>query len=114
LFITLVLAIAGTSLFYFTKPDAPVEAAGPVETVETVNRGLVVAPTSTYAPYYPSYTSPYYGNSSGCGSRGGPGWRLPNGKCASWSDGAYPPYDYEDEYNYDYDEPHCWTPRDCE
>jgi micrococcal nuclease len=22
----------------------------------------------------------------GCGSRGGPGYRLPNGKCASWSD----------------------------
>lgn len=24
--------------------------------------------------------------SSGCGSRGGPGWRKPNGKCASWRD----------------------------
>jgi Staphylococcal nuclease homologue len=26
------------------------------------------------------------GGSRGCGSRGGPGYRLPNGKCASWSD----------------------------
>jgi len=22
----------------------------------------------------------------GCGSRGGPGWRKPNGRCASWRD----------------------------
>jgi len=26
------------------------------------------------------------GNSDGCGSKGGPGFRLPNGRCASWSD----------------------------
>jgi hypothetical protein len=26
------------------------------------------------------------GSRGGCGSRGGPGYRLPNGKCASWSD----------------------------
>ena len=25
-------------------------------------------------------------NSGGCGSRGGPGWRKPDGKCASWQD----------------------------
>lgn len=24
--------------------------------------------------------------SGGCGSRGGPGWRKPNGQCASWRD----------------------------
>ena len=24
--------------------------------------------------------------SDGCGGRGGPGWRKPNGKCASWRD----------------------------
>lgn len=26
------------------------------------------------------------GGSEGCGSRGGPGWRKANGKCASWHD----------------------------
>ncbi len=26
------------------------------------------------------------GGGRGCGSRGGPGYRLPNGKCASWKD----------------------------
>jgi len=25
-----------------------------------------------------------------CGSRGGPGWRKPNGQCASWRDVAAP------------------------
>ena len=25
---------------------------------------------------------------AGCGTRGGPGYRLPNGKCASWDDWA--------------------------
>lgn len=25
-------------------------------------------------------------SSDGCGGRGGPGWRKPNGKCASWRD----------------------------
>jgi hypothetical protein len=25
---------------------------------------------------------------SGCGSRGGPGYRLANGRCASWQDSA--------------------------
>ena len=32
---------------------------------------------------------------SGCGSRGGPGYRLPSGKCASWADAdrsGYTPY----------------------
>lgn len=29
----------------------------------------------------------HYGyGSGGCGSRGGPGWRRPDGKCASWRD----------------------------
>lgn len=26
------------------------------------------------------------GNSGGCGSRGGPGYRKANGRCASWKD----------------------------
>jgi hypothetical protein len=26
------------------------------------------------------------GGSGGCGSKGGPGYRKPNGKCASWKD----------------------------
>jgi hypothetical protein len=26
------------------------------------------------------------GSDEGCGSRGGPGWRRSDGKCASWSD----------------------------
>jgi hypothetical protein len=40
-----------------------------------------LAATPTTAPLI----APYYG-SSGCGSRGGPGYRLPSGKCASWRD----------------------------
>ncbi|GEM_PF-3245166 len=47
--------------------------------------------TSTYQPNPPvtsrSYSSPQSGGGGkGCGSRGGPGYRLPNGKCASWKD----------------------------
>jgi hypothetical protein len=30
------------------------------------------------------------GRSRGCGSRGGPGYRLPNGHCASWRNGPAP------------------------
>ena len=48
--------------------------------------------TSTYRPS-PSVTNRNYsssrrsgGGGKGCGSRGGPGYRLPNGKCASWND----------------------------
>lgn len=35
-----------------------------------------------------SYHSKKHGHGSkkGCGSRGGPGWRKANGKCASWRD----------------------------
>lgn len=46
-------------------------------------RSHVSAPLVTLPPAY------YYGAmgwSSGCGTRGGPGWRKPNGKCASWQD----------------------------
>jgi hypothetical protein len=33
-----------------------------------------------------SYNVPTHNIGSGCGSRGGPGFRLPSGKCASWRD----------------------------
>ena len=51
--------------------------------------------TSTSALYAPPIAAPHSTNqgqyaaprnSGGCGSRGGPGWRKPNGKCASWRD----------------------------
>lgn len=40
----------------------------------------------TYSNNYSSTTPVFYGGSSrgGCGSRGGPGYRKANGKCASW------------------------------
>lgn len=63
---------------------------------------------------YPSGPAgiPAYG-SDGCGSRGGPGYRLTNGKCASWDD-FYTTGPPREEPDIDYDAPHCWTPRDCE
>ena len=45
-------------------------------------RGLFsveTAPTTNPTAYAPR-------SESGCGSRGGPGFRLANGKCASWDD----------------------------
>jgi hypothetical protein len=77
-------------------------------------------------------TSPVYNDSpgaGGCGSRGGPGYRLANGKCASWSEyynirygGGLFPFlgsggdedyrEYEDDI--DYDRPVCYTARYCE
>ncbi len=49
---------------------------------------VVVAPTPRPVPKVvavglPSTTVTIH-HSGGCGSRGGPGYRLPNGKCASW------------------------------
>lgn len=35
--------------------------------------------------YQPRYTGPRYPD-VGCGSRGGPGWRRADGRCASWQD----------------------------
>jgi len=40
------------------------------------------APRSTHSDAY----RPSGRSSDGCGGRGGPGWRKPNGKCASWRD----------------------------
>jgi hypothetical protein len=43
------------------------------------------AATATPIPLPPSSGSGSNGGGSGgCGSRGGPGYRLPNGKCAGW------------------------------
>jgi hypothetical protein len=54
-----------------------------VEIVETGPSSYI----SKEAPYSSSGGSTgSSGGSGGCGSRGGPGYRLPNGKCASWSD----------------------------
>ncbi|HEY8600039.1 MAG TPA: hypothetical protein VIL85_16500 [Thermomicrobiales bacterium] len=70
--------------------------------------------TSGAGGSYPSALAgiPAYG-SDGCGSRGGPGYRLTNGKCASW-DEFYTTGPPREEPDIDYDAPHCWTPRDCE
>ncbi|SRR5258708_23995616 len=49
---------------------------------------VVVAPTPRPVPKVmavsvpPTTATTHVGG--GCGSRGGPGYRLPNGKCASW------------------------------
>jgi hypothetical protein len=47
------------------------------------------APSYQSSPSYESYSSKTRrsgGGGKGCGSRGGPGYRLPSGKCASWKD----------------------------
>jgi hypothetical protein len=49
------------------------------------------SPTTSIAVGLPSTptnmpSGPATGNSSGCGSQGGPGYRLRNGRCASWDD----------------------------
>ena len=41
---------------------------------------------SSYNSRHSTSATQYYGEKRGCGSRGGPGWRKPNGKCASWED----------------------------
>lgn len=60
---TIKLADGRTGLAAFELPVKPPLAAKPPPTVKPISR--------------PS-------GSKGCGSRGGPGYRLPSGKCASW------------------------------
>jgi hypothetical protein len=44
---------------------------------------IVVPPAASSAS---GGSSSNYGGRKGCGSRGGPGFRLPNGECAGWDD----------------------------
>jgi hypothetical protein len=41
------------------------------------------------APHVTESVPPSFAWNAGCGSRGGPGYRLPSGKCASWRDAAW-------------------------
>jgi hypothetical protein len=56
------------------NPPAPIALAPSAPTVST-------RPTAEPSPI----------TASGCGSRGGPGYRLPSGKCASWSHKRHSP-----------------------
>jgi hypothetical protein len=46
---------------------------------------------SAYFVLAPPKVEPPPAEADGCGSRGGPGYRLPSGKCASWSSQQNPP-----------------------
>jgi uncharacterized membrane protein YgcG len=55
--------------------------------VDAVQRAEArAARNSSYSSGTGTGTGTYSSGGSGCGSRGGPGFRLPNGKCASWRD----------------------------
>lgn len=65
----------------------------PISTKKVMASDLVNSDGSKYYPGHSWYPPPInidtkasanIGGSDGCGSRGGPGYRLPNGKCASW------------------------------
>jgi len=77
--------------------DAPAAAAAPVVTLAPeVAAGAPPEPPepTRVAPIEPlpipdahlTVVSTVHHHGSGCGSRGGPGYRLPTGKCASWRD----------------------------
>ncbi len=92
-------------------------SATSVGATPTVSSIQYVAPSSPLSNGLSGDSGGYH---SGCGTRGGPGYRLANGKCASWRDYYSTGPDssryyggYDDYYDY-YDKPHCWTPRDCE
>jgi len=60
----------------------------------TITLGPTAVRTATAQPRLevtstPVAAIPFYGG-GGCGSRGGPGYRLPSGKCASWRDAGRP------------------------
>ncbi len=62
---------------------SPVATA--TSTVTRASASLQPRLTATLTPTRAPVIVPYYGG-GGCGSRGGPGYRLPSGKCASWRD----------------------------
>lgn len=63
-----------------TAPPVAGAARTPNPATATPQRAAVAA---TQVPTQPLVVT---GGGSGCGSRGGPGYRLNNGKCASWED----------------------------
>jgi len=70
-----------------TRP--PTQAPAPTATVVVAKATVPprAAPTVAQPPAAPAGgNNGVTGGGSGCGSRGGPGYRLANGKCASWED----------------------------
>jgi hypothetical protein len=59
-------------------PTRPIPTATPAPTSSRVSASPTVQPVTNLGVVT--------GGGSGCGSRGGPGYRLNNGKCASWED----------------------------
>jgi hypothetical protein len=72
------------SVTLFALPDSPLALD---VTLGEMTVSLRLAAPITMEPFTPS-AAPASGlvRDEGCGSRGGPGFRLPNGKCASWED----------------------------
>lgn len=54
----------------------------PAPRASAVVREHKTVPARTVAALIPAYAVAHHGR-RGCGSRGGPGYRLPNGRCAS-------------------------------
>jgi hypothetical protein len=77
-------AASGSRVEKYSPPITthPSTTAG---TSEKSSLGLPATPLPSN-PARKSYNSNVRGSGSGCGSRGGPGYRLPSGKCASWKD----------------------------
>lgn len=67
----------------FTSEQA-IQVAAAEEKSKAAARAYLAQPSAS-APAY-MYAPPLSHTSGGCGSRGGPGWRKANSKCASWRD----------------------------
>jgi hypothetical protein len=70
----------GTSSVYFSGGNVTGWQKGSVA-LHLSGDSTVSQDSTTVAPVAPVVVPNY---NSGCGSRGGPGYRLPSGKCASW------------------------------
>jgi hypothetical protein len=87
IFLLLPLLACTTSPWTKEAEQAPppvveaVPSAAPPVTVVTP-APTYIAPTTHVVVHTVTATTGHHGG--GCGSRGGPGYRLPNGKCASW------------------------------
>jgi hypothetical protein len=82
LFILASLSITACAPAVATTPE-------PLAATPQITAEQVAAPSpSTVAVVSDTHptavTAPVHHHSGGCGSRGGPGYRLPDGKCASW------------------------------
>lgn len=74
--LTLVIALA------LALPIIPATAsAGPIDTIKSMV--AVAAQAASALTALDNVATPMVGR-RGCGSRGGPGYRKANGKCASW------------------------------